>query len=69
MKNHKRLILTCPYDLMMKVAERAGMCPIVLFSGFIPDKYNIKCEIPSDCEECVQKWLNEEETTYRRKRK
>ena len=54
------------YDMMLKVAERAEMCPILLFSGFVSEKHNVKCEIPSDCMECVQKWLNEEEKTIGR---
>ena len=63
MNNRDNLYKTCMYDLIIEVAERAAICPIVLFSGFIPESYNVKCEIPSDCKDCVQNWLNEEVKT------
>lgn len=59
MTNRERLIKTNEYDLLVKIQKclHESICRCILDT--ISDKY-VACK-SSSCEECLKKWLNEEE--------
>lgn len=62
MTNREKILKTNIYDLMMKVASKTDFCPIILFGDVCPERIDndVDCRIPSDCKDCVQRWINEE---------
>ncbi len=60
MKNRERYITKHnEYDLMMTVKDNTGMCAVDAVGGSMrSEEY---CDSIS-CEDCIQKWLNEEES-------
>ena len=59
MKNINRLLNTCMYDLLLRIANNTDACIIRLTSGNMPSVN--RCNKFRCCATCLQSWLNEEE--------
>lgn len=50
------------YDLMMNILQNTTVCPIRAVAGISTEEKIERCYkyVHDGCEECIQKWLNEE---------
>ncbi len=61
MKNRERLLRTNEYDLLVRIqnelnhGEDPSACVLDMISG-----HSVECKPP--CKNCIQEWLNEEES-------
>lgn len=61
MTNRERYILQAnEYDLLIKLQESLNRSDNYCILDLITDKYN-HCPKDTNCEECIQNWLNVEE--------
>ena len=59
----KYLLKVNEFDLMDKIKENTGMCPIHAIKKLSREEKIMRCYkyVHDGCEKCVQDWLNEEE--------
>ena len=62
MTNREKLLKMNTYDLLMKLWLKVH-CPIEVLGFPVPKCPPAKDYIHADCEQCIQRWLNEEATT------
>lgn len=63
MKNRDKYITKCnEHDLMMKIEQKTGLCPIRVVAGISREEKIMRCYkyVRESCSECVAAWLNEE---------
>lgn len=60
--NRDRLLQTCTYDMLVNMANNAGICPIQAVAGISRETKIRRCYtyVHDGCEQCIQSWLNED---------
>lgn len=67
MTNRKRLLSTSEYDTLVRMNENTSRvtggrrCIMDVLHGKRDNYVHDRCETYGNCEECIAKWLNEEE--------
>lgn len=68
MTNRQKLLKTSEYDILCRMNRNikcGAVCVIEAIQGGFADELDMldisECRSHESCEECIQKWLNEEE--------